>query len=99
MYDSYRRKRKIESLKRRLQRKSYPRLHASIILLLTGLAGFLVSFVLLRAGVTAMWLRYPVAILVAYGVFLILLRVWLSLSRPRDWNLEEVVDTTLEVVT
>ena len=99
-YVSHRkRERKIESLKRRLQRKSYPRLHASIILLLTGLAGFFVSFVLLRAGVTAMWLRYPVAILVAYGVFLILLRVWLSLSRPREWDLEEVIDTTLEVVT
>ena len=94
-----RRERKIEALKRRLQRKSYPRLHASLILLLTGLAGFLVSFVLLRAGVTAMWLRYPVAILVSYGVFLILLRAWLSLSRPRDWYLEDVVDTTLEVVT
>ena len=100
IYVSHRkRERKIESLKRRLQRKSYPRLHASIILLLTGLAGFLVSFVLLRAGVTAMWLRYPVAIIVAYGVFLILLRAWLSLSRPREWDLEEVVDTTLEVVT
>lgn len=95
----HKRERKIESLKRRLQRKSYPRLHASIILLLTGLAGFLVSFVLLRAGVTAMWLRYPVAILAAYGVFLILLRAWLSLSRPREWYLEDVVDTTLEIVT
>jgi glucan phosphoethanolaminetransferase (alkaline phosphatase superfamily) len=38
-----RRERKIESLKRRLQRKSYPRLHASLILLLTGLTGFLVG--------------------------------------------------------
>jgi len=94
-----RRARKIESLKRWLQRKSYPRLHASLILLLTGLAGFLVSFVLLRLGVTAMWLRYPLAILVAYGVFLILLRVWLSLSRPRDWYLEEVIDTTVEIVS
>ena len=94
-----RRERKIEFLKRRLERKSYPRLHASLILLLTGLAGFLVSFTLLRLGVSAMWLRYPVAILFAYGVFLILLRVWLSLSRPREWYLEDVIDTTLEVVT
>lgn len=93
-----RRERKIESLKRRLERKSYPRLHASLILLLTGLAGFLVSFVLLRAGVTAMWLRYPVAILVAYGVFLMLLRVWLWLNRPRDFGLDldvlEILDVT-----
>ena len=94
-----RRERKIESLKRRLQRKSYPRIHATLILLLTGLAGFLVSFILLRLGVSAMWLRYPFAILVAYGVFLILLRVWLSLSRPREWDVFEVVEDTVEVVS
>jgi hypothetical protein len=46
-----------------------------------------------------MWLRYPVAILFAYGVFLLLLRLWLSLSRPRDWELDEVVDTTVEVTS
>ena len=74
-------------------------MHASLILLLTGLAGFLVSFVLLRLGVTDMWLRYPVAILVAYGVFLILLRVWLSLSRPREWDVLDIVETTVEVVS
>lgn len=79
-------------------RKSHPRLHASLILLLTGLAGFLASFVLLRLGIDAMWLRYPVAILIAYGVFLILLRVWLSLSRPRDFGLD-IVDTTVDVVS
>jgi hypothetical protein len=94
-----RRERKIESLKRRLQRKSYPRFHATLILLLTGLAGFLVSFILLRLGVSAMWLRYPLAILVAYGVFLILLRVWLSLSRPREWDVLEIVEDTVEVVS
>lgn len=94
-----RRERKIESLKRRLERKSYPRLHASLILLLTGLAGFLVSFTLLRLGVTSMWLRYPVAILFAYGVFLILLRVWLSLSRPRRWDLDLDALEVLDVVS
>jgi hypothetical protein len=97
---SYRRReRRIESLKRRLMRKSYPRLHASLILLLTGLAGFLVSFVLLRIGLSAMWLRYPIAILFAYGVFLILLRIWLALSRTSDWDVdvEDIVDTTVEV--
>lgn len=46
-----------------------------------------------------MWLRYPVAIIVAYGVFLFLLRVWLSLCRPRDWDVLDLVDTTLEIVS
>lgn len=95
-----RRERRIEFLKRRLLRKSHPRLHASLILLLTGLSGFLASFVLLRLGIYEMWLRYPVAILFAYGVFLILLRMWLSLSRPRNWELDgDVVETTVDVVS
>lgn len=93
------RQRKIEFIRRRLLRKSYPRLHASLILLLTGIAGFLASVVLLRFGLSSMWLRYPVAILLAYGVFLILLRMWLSLSRPREWELDEIVDTTSEVIS
>lgn len=93
-----RRERKIESLKQHLLRKSYPRLHASLILLLTGLAGFLVSFALLRLGVSSMWLRYPVAIAVAYGVFLLLLRVWLWLNRPDEFNVDWV-EETIDVVT
>jgi hypothetical protein len=45
-----------------------------------------------------MWMRYPVAILVAYCVFLFLLRLWLYLSRPRDWDLDDIVETTFDVV-
>src|SRR5829696_9146476 len=93
------RARKIEFLRRRLLRKGHPRLHATLILLLTGVAGFLTSVVLLRLGISPMWLRYPVAILFAYGVFLILLRVWLSLSRPRYWELDDAVDMTVEVIS
>ena len=55
-----------------------------MILLVTGLAGFLVSFLLLHSGMTRMWLRYPLAILFAYCVFLLLLRLWLSFMRPGD---------------
>jgi hypothetical protein len=45
------------------------------------MAGFLTSFVLLHLGVSRMWLRYPIAILVAYCVFLLLLDLWLWLQR------------------
>ncbi|MBA3246740.1 MAG: hypothetical protein ACR2GW_15390 [Pyrinomonadaceae bacterium] len=74
----------VERTRRLLLRQGWPRLQMTLMLLLTGCAGFLVSFVLLRAGLTQMWLRYPVAILAAYAVFLLLLRVWLSLQRPRE---------------
>jgi hypothetical protein len=58
-----------------------PRLQVALILLLTGLAGFLTSFSLLHLGISRMWLRYPIAILIAYCVFLLLLRLWLWLQR------------------
>ncbi len=58
-----------------------PRFQISLILLFTGLAGFLMSFSLLHLGVPWMWLRYPIAILIAYCVFLLLLRLWLFLQR------------------
>jgi hypothetical protein len=60
-----------------------PRLQVSVILLLTGLAGFLTSFLLLHLGISRMWLRYPIAIAVAYCVFLLLLHLWLWLQRGR----------------
>src|SRR5882724_4429541 len=71
------RERRIEIIKRRLLRKSRPRFQVTLILLFTGLAGFLASFSLLHLNVFRMWLRYPVAILIAYCVFLLLLRLWL----------------------
>jgi hypothetical protein len=39
----------------------------------TSLAGFLTTFTLLQLRVHAMWLRYGLAVLVAYGVFLLLI--------------------------
>jgi len=75
------RQRRVEITERRLLRRSWPRLHVSLILSLTGMAGFLTSFCLLHLGVSRMWLRYPVAILTAYGVFLMLLGIWLWLQR------------------
>ena len=75
------RQRRVEITERRLLRRSWPRLQVSLILSLTGMAGFLTSFCLLHLGVSRMWLRYPIAILTAYGVFLMLLGIWLWLQR------------------
>jgi hypothetical protein len=62
-----------------------------LILGLTGVAGFFISFVLLHLGVTQMVVRYPIAIAVAYGVFMLLIGLWLRLQRD-DINLLEVAD-------
>jgi hypothetical protein len=66
--------RQIEIIKSRL---NWPRLQISLILLLTGVSGFLVSLILLHAGLDSMVLRYPLAIAAAYCFFLFLLRIWL----------------------
>jgi hypothetical protein len=58
-----------------------------MILFFTGLAGFLSSFSLLHLGVVGMGLRYPIAILISYGVFLLLLRLWLW-ANGRHLNLD-----------
>jgi hypothetical protein len=67
----------IVRLKRQLERESYPRLQMGFIVALTGAAGWLWSFLLLHAGVGSMALRYPLALLGAYGCFLLLLWLWL----------------------
>lgn len=64
-----------------LLRRGWPRVEMSLILAATGAAGFVASYLLLRLGLSTMWLRYGLAVLLAYGVFLLLLSVWLFLHR------------------
>jgi hypothetical protein len=77
----------VEKVRERLERHGLPRLQMSVLLALTGATGFLSSFILLKLGVHSMALRYPVSVALAYGVFLLLLRVWLGLQR-KGWNLD-----------
>lgn len=71
--------RRVERVRRMLARRGMPRVEMSLILAATGAAGFVASFVMLRFGLSAMWLRYGLAVLFAYAVFLLLLRIWLYL--------------------
>lgn len=54
-----------------------------LILLVTGLLGGTVSSGLLPAGVLPMWIRYPVAVLVAYAVMEALVRLWIEIEQCR----------------
>lgn len=86
------RKRRVEIVQRRLLQTSAPRIQVALILSLTGVAGFLTSFSLLHLGVPWMWLRYPIAILTAYCVFLLLLALWLWWQqRGRDADFDSSV--------
>jgi hypothetical protein len=47
---------------------------------MTGAIGFLSSVALLHSGVHQLWLRYPLAVAIAYAGFLLLLWCWLRLK-------------------
>ena len=82
--------RRVERVRRLLLSRGLPRAQMSLILSTTGAAGFLASFVMLRLGLTSMWLRYALAVLLAYAVFLFMLRLWLYLhSREPKGNLSD----------
>jgi hypothetical protein len=72
-------RRHVERVRQVLLRRGMPRVQMSLILAATGAAGFVASFAMLRLGLSLMWLRYALAVLLAYAVFLLLLRLWLLL--------------------
>lgn len=73
----------IHDIRKALQRRSSPRLHMLALVSVTAAVGLLSSFLLLEAGLTAMVVRYPIAVLLAYTVFLGLVALWLRRFRLR----------------
>jgi hypothetical protein len=84
------RERRIRLVERQLIHQSWPRLQVLVIFTFTGLVGFLTSFTLLHVGVRSMWLRYAIVMLIAYGVFLLLLRLWLWMQRNSLKSLNDI---------
>lgn len=71
------RPRLVQRLQQRLERHGWPRVQMTLLVALMGGAGLLASFLMLQAGLHAMWVRYPLALAAAYLVFLVLLWLWL----------------------
>lgn len=79
------RQRRIARLQNLLEARSNPRLALIFIIILAGITGFIASIGLLQLGVTHMGVRYPLALLAAYLVFLGLLWLWLrTREEPSD---------------
>ena len=85
------------ALERYFDKRSAPRLILSVLLILTGTAGLLISILLLHAGLEAMSIRYPIAVLAGYGVFLLLLRFWVEFERARFNPESGEIDAALEM--
>lgn len=67
----------IARARQQLQRGGWPRLQMALIVLVTAVAGLVGSHVLRLGGMDSMPLRYPLAVLLAYLVFLLLMWIWL----------------------
>lgn len=91
------RARAAQAVRRMLARDAWPRLEMSAVLILAAASGFGASVLLLQLGITQMGLRYPVAVVFAYGVFLVLLRVWIALRNPFSRLDVEVLDIDLDL--
>ncbi len=71
--------RELEALRTYLDQQEYPRLQMMLMVSGAGLAGFLADVALRRGfGLDSMAWRYGLSVLAAYGVFIGLLRLWLS---------------------
>lgn len=63
--------------KHRLLAHFFVRFHMTLILSAVCMPGVVTSKLLLAVGISSMPVRYPIAVCVAYGVFFVLLRLWL----------------------
>jgi len=82
----------IVRLRRELEARAFPRFEMALIVGLTGAVGFLFSFMLMHLGLNSMALRYPLALMFAYGFFLFALWLWL---RARESDFSDLLDPEL----
>lgn len=74
---SFSRKNEINRFQRKLENDGFPRVQMSLLVFITSGIAFLTSYTLLSKGLNSMPIRYFIVCLVAYGVFLLLLWLWL----------------------
>lgn len=67
----------VQDIRFLLERRASPRMHMLALVAATAAVGLVSSFLLLENGITAMVIRYPLAVLIAYAAFLCLVSVWL----------------------
>src|SRR5262249_32160230 len=75
-----------------MERLHSPRLQMALIVAFAGCAGFFASVALLHLGLTRLGVRYPIAVVVAYTTFLLLLWSWLRLRRRHRFESHDVSD-------
>jgi hypothetical protein len=74
------RRRALRGLRIYFAHRRWPRFTMTGILVASGGGGFFAAHEMLRAGLTPMWVRYPLAVFAAWAVFLALMRGWAALE-------------------
>ena len=80
-----------------IERLESPRLQMMVIVALTGAVGLLASYLMLVAGLHAMWLRYPLAVAIAYLAFLGILWLWLRAGERSHERNDELDSNAADV--
>ena len=75
-------------LRRHFATRRSPRATMSVILMITGAAGFGASVGMLKCGLGQMGVRYPLAVLFAWGTFLVLVRLW-AVCESESFRMED----------
>ncbi len=65
----------------------------SLILLGTVLVGLLASYLLYKAGLQKMTIRYPISVVVSYGGFFLFIRLWLAYIRETDSRTKRILES------
>lgn len=73
-------------LRRRLQKRHWLRLHAALTGGISLGVMSLLSLTLLKAGMHSMAMRYGVALVTGYLLYLLLVRLWAGCMLRRDWD-------------
>ena len=81
-------------LRRRLQKRHWLRLHAALTGGISLGVMSLLSLALLHAGVHSMAVRYGVALVAGYLLYLLLVRLWAGCMLRRDWDVGDVPSDT-----
>ncbi len=93
----FNRDREVSRYRRLVERLHSPRLAMGFIAALTAATGLLASYLLLGAGLTAMLLRYPLSVAIAYVAFLFFLWCWLHWERRDEDANEDAADLALDI--
>jgi hypothetical protein len=88
----------IARVRHELESRGFPRLQMMLLVVLTGGAGFLASFSMLTFGVDTLAVRYPLAVGIAYLVFLLLLWLWLRVGADSYDGFDDVVVEILDAI-